>query len=194
MTVLAPLQLLVVCTANQCRSPMGEGLARWHLHERGAAGAVCSAGTHAIEGAPAVPDTVRAAADIGIDLGAHRSRPLTGELTGWSNLTVTMERAHAMEAITTHGASMAATFTLVDLAARAAAAEPRRPDEQIAEWLARIGEGRGPDSLLGVSGATDEVPDPIGRPLRAHRETAALLDRLLGDVFDAIYGPAPTRR
>lgn len=193
MIVLAPLQLLVVCTANQCRSPLAEAIARRQIAARHGNGVVCSAGTRAVVGAPAVEDTVAAARERSLDLSGHRSRPLDAELVGWANLLVTMERAHALDAVTVHGATLARTFTLPDIAARAAS-RPRRPDQQIDDWLAEIGADRTAPSLLGGAGdGADEVPDPIGRPLKVHRATAASLDAMLSAVMDAIYGPADPR-
>lgn len=55
--------VVVVCTGNICRSPMGEAFLRAHLEDRGVTGIeVRSAGTHAQVGRGAMPDA-RAAVD-----------------------------------------------------------------------------------------------------------------------------------
>jgi len=70
--------VLFVCTGNICRSPIAEGIAR-HLVGDGDV-EVASAGTHAIEGLSPTGYSVRAEAEIGIDIGGHTTRALTGEL------------------------------------------------------------------------------------------------------------------
>jgi protein-tyrosine-phosphatase len=64
---------LLLCTANQCRSPMAEGLLRHLLTERGSTPRSirpgCTEG-----GVPATGGGGRRLAGRGIDLGAHRSR------------------------------------------------------------------------------------------------------------------------
>ena len=71
------LEILFVCTGNTCRSPLAEGVARQLVRERGLQLAVSSAGVAARDGEPASPEAIRAANDLGIDLGAHASRLLT---------------------------------------------------------------------------------------------------------------------
>ena len=71
------LRVLVVCTGNTCRSPMGAGLLTEML-----AGEieVVSAGIMAAEGHPATPEAVTACAAAGIDISVHRAGPGCGRL------------------------------------------------------------------------------------------------------------------
>ena len=62
------LKVLFLCTGNSCRSQMAEGLCRQLRGDRVAA---CSAG---IERHGLNPLAVRAMAEIGIDIGGHRSK------------------------------------------------------------------------------------------------------------------------
>jgi protein-tyrosine-phosphatase/tRNA A37 threonylcarbamoyladenosine synthetase subunit TsaC/SUA5/YrdC len=97
------LRVLVVCTGNTCRSPLAAALlecelaAAWgvppaDLQELG--WTVASAGTFGMPGAPASEHSVAAAAELGLDLGAHRSRHLE-ELAAlpW-DLVLAMGRSH----------------------------------------------------------------------------------------------------
>lgn len=88
--------ILFVCTANQCRSPMASALFREILAKRGigADWRVESAGTWAVEGAPASEGSLAVMAARGIDLSGHRARGVTGELLASFDLVLTMERNH----------------------------------------------------------------------------------------------------
>lgn len=88
--------ILMVCTANICRSPMAEGLVRKTLFEqaRFKDWYVSSAGTWAVEGQPASSKTRLVLQKRGLDLSAHRSRSVTKDLLVTSDIILTMERGH----------------------------------------------------------------------------------------------------
>ena len=88
-------QVLLVCTGNICRSPLGEALLRRTLKERGIDGIeVASAGTGAWDGAPASEGAYLVGLERGLDLSGHRARLLTRELVDQSDLILTMARHH----------------------------------------------------------------------------------------------------
>lgn len=90
------MNLLFVCTGNTCRSPLAEAIARAEAGRRGLDGVTCrSAGTSAYPGHPASPVGAVVAAERGIDLGEHRSRPLDLELVEWADRILVMARWHA---------------------------------------------------------------------------------------------------
>ncbi|MCA8966639.1 MAG: Sua5/YciO/YrdC/YwlC family protein [Planctomycetes bacterium] len=81
--------VVFVCTGNTCRSPLAEAIARDLTARRlGVAAdevlscgyAFASAGTSTYDGMPASENSVLAAAEIGLDLGAHQSRQIDHEL------------------------------------------------------------------------------------------------------------------
>lgn len=88
-------RVLFVCSGNICRSPMAEGLLRSYAEARQRGVEVQSAGTLGIRNAPADPYAVAVCAEIGVDLGAHRSQALTQELVSWADYILVMEYAHA---------------------------------------------------------------------------------------------------
>ncbi len=98
MSAPRPYRLLVICTGNTCRSPMGEALLRRMLEEAGIEAKVRSAGTHAAKGWPAHPLASSVARDAGLDLSLHRSQPLTRELLEWSDTVLCMSRGHVSRA------------------------------------------------------------------------------------------------
>ena len=88
--------ILIVCTANQCRSPLGEALLRQLLHgeEKGTEWQVESAGTWATDGRSAHPDMCIAAEEAGLDLYHHRARNVDNVLLSSYDLILTMEQSH----------------------------------------------------------------------------------------------------
>src|SRR5262245_4063038 len=100
---LAARMVLFVCTGNTCRSPLAEGLAKKLLADRlgcpvGELPArgfwVLSAGVAAYGGGPATPESAEAAAELGADLGSHRSRPVNPQLVAAADDVIAMTRAH----------------------------------------------------------------------------------------------------
>jgi len=90
-----PHRLLFVCTANICRSPMGEAFARAYGAERGWAVEARSCGVNALPGNHAAAKSIRAMSEIGIDINAHRSMPMSTELVAWAEYILVMEIRHA---------------------------------------------------------------------------------------------------
>lgn len=87
-------EILFVCTGNTCRSPLAEGVARQIVRERGLQFGVGSAGVAARDGEPASPDAVRAARELGIDLGAHVSQLLTRRMALDATLILVLAPQH----------------------------------------------------------------------------------------------------
>jgi len=94
-------RILVVCTGNICRSPMGEGVLKHILARQGLAGQVevRSAGTWTESGRAASEYGVLAAAKAGVHIENHRSTMLNPELIRESDLILVMEPAHREEVL-----------------------------------------------------------------------------------------------
>ena len=93
----APGLVIVVCTANICRSPMGEKLLRHALAaepEPLRSLQVVSAGIAAARGQPATDNSVAALKKVGIDLTGHASQPLTQELLDRALAVFCMTESH----------------------------------------------------------------------------------------------------
>lgn len=72
------MKLLVVCTANICRSPMAAAAMVHQLQQRGLRADVSSAGVHALPDQPAHPLSIATVAAAGLgDLTSHRSREVS---------------------------------------------------------------------------------------------------------------------
>jgi len=89
--------IMILCTANMCRSPMAEALLRRKLHQRTetADWRVESAGTWTIIGKPAAQKTQEVMQRLyGLDLSAHRSRLVSRSLLRPFDLILVMEVGH----------------------------------------------------------------------------------------------------
>ena len=88
-------KILIICTANLCRSPMAAALLRRKLNaEKMVDWQVGSAGTWARDGNPAPEYGRRLMASVGMDISHHRSRVVTKEILNDADLILTMEEGH----------------------------------------------------------------------------------------------------
>lgn len=105
--------ILVVCTGNICRSPLGEAVLRSKLPSEFT---VSSAGTHAVVGAPAEPeahDFLRR--EVGLEM-QHTARQLTKKLAESNDLILTMTEQHRSWIARTAPRSVRRVFTAVEFA------------------------------------------------------------------------------
>jgi protein-tyrosine-phosphatase len=89
--------LLVVCTANICRSPMAAGLLQHALAaqpEPLRSLKVVSAGVSARPGEPVSENSVIALRKVGIDISKHVSQPITQELLDSALAVICMTESH----------------------------------------------------------------------------------------------------
>lgn len=85
--------ILVLCTANICRSPLAEGLFKQRLQSRPDI-TVHSAGVAALVGSYAHPIVVDLAMKAGIDISNHRARQCDIELLRQADLVLVMDQTH----------------------------------------------------------------------------------------------------
>ena len=105
-------RVLFVCTGNTCRSALAEGLARARLGPE--AGVIFeSAGLYALDGAPATPHSLVVAAEEGVDLVAHRARPITAEMIERADRVYVMTRVQ-LDGLARLGAGVGERAALLD--------------------------------------------------------------------------------
>ena len=88
--------VIILCTGNICRSPMGEGLLKHAIEGLPTDSPlkklkVISAGTFGEDGLPASPNSVTALQKVGVDISKHVAKTLTPAM---------LERAFALVAMT----------------------------------------------------------------------------------------------
>src|SRR4029453_13428908 len=132
-----PIDILLICTANQCRSAMAEGMLRRLLTDHGAYAEIGSAGLLR-GGAPATRHAGAGMADRGGDISPHVSRTIDPEVVRSTPLIIGMAREHVREAVVGYGADVEHTFTLKELVRRGASAGPRRGAATVFAWLGRV--------------------------------------------------------
>jgi len=177
--------ILVVCTANRCRSPLAAAALQRRVAPRDPSVAVESSGLGP-GGFPATPPTIDAARVLGLDLSDHRSRTVDRAQIGRAELVLAMERAQVREVVVVDQRAWPRTFTLKELVRRGEGIDARAPDEPIAAWLHRAGAGRRPVDVLGTS-RDDDVADPTLDPLADYEGVARELDDLLARVVDLAW-------
>jgi protein-tyrosine phosphatase len=183
--------ILVVCTGNICRSPIAEGLLRNALQRRfgDAAPVVSSAGTSGLEGSDAMPESVQAAYELGVDIAGHRGRRLTAEMAEASDLLLCMASNHS-DVLTFEFDLGPRAFTLKELV-------------RLLESLPTLAAGSGPEGFVervaaaqaarahhdGPKSRDNDIADPLGQPIEAYRAIAWEIDTWMDRLVDGLFGP-----
>lgn len=178
-------QVLLICTANQCRSPLMEHLWRNRLTSMSthAAVSMSSAGTWAVDGRRIHPLAGRVLDEMGIETRHWRSRRVTPEMIESADLILTAEARNRTQIVTMRPPGVTRTFQLLQFAhlsqlAKQAGMSATRPDELVSI----VRKAR---SLMGLrSTQADDLVDPIGQQLKQFRTCAADIAR----AIDAVMG------
>ena len=155
------VHILMVCTANQCRSPFGEVT----VLARAARARVTGhrvVGRHPGDARlPATPPTRRRRTPTRV--GPRNPPEHTSRLDDVrrADLVLGLERRHVQEIVLLDPRAFVKAFTLKELARRGNDVGARAPDESVADWLARVHQGSPTVDLLGMS-SDDDVTDPTG--------------------------------
>lgn len=175
-------RVLFVCTANECRSPFAEAIARK------------KAGDHAIEFESAGLDAWRRptpdvgltlARELGLGLEHHVSRTVPWDELGDYDVVLPLTRGHARELLVVDRAIAPRLFTVKQFA-RWLPEHPRPRRAAIGPWLDAVASGRPATMFIG-SDADDDVADPVRRPMADWRVMSAQLDTAITAILDGLY-------
>ncbi len=188
-------QILVVCTANVCRSVIAEHLFKFHLEKRGLKDRfpVCSAGTQVVA-PPWDPDlkgqrpsrgALAVLAERGIEVREHTRRRVIPELLDSSSLVLTMERYHLQEITNLWPASERKVFVLKEAAQLASSAPFAQSDftSRLEELDARRPS---PRHSLSLDRSID-VEDPIGGDPEFYELCAVEIEDAITRLLDSLW-------
>ncbi len=186
-TVVAVSGILVVCTANQCRSPVAEAFLERQFASIGVRVPLRSAGL-LDGGMPSPAEIIEASSKEGLDLRAHRSVQVEASMLLEADLVIAMARSHVRELSVREPSCWPKTFTLRELLRRGEGTGGRRRGEPLESWLSEVRAGRRPGDLFGAD-RRDDVPDPMGGALEEFTSMVELLEHLTADLVDLLFPP-----
>lgn len=169
------MRILVVCTGNICRSPMGEALLRRALEEAGHGDVeVASFGTWGLTGSPATGEAVEVMRAQGVDISSHRARALERADVEGADLILAMTSVHLREIEDLAPGSESKVMLMKELAEL----QPDRPlSGSLEDRLAGLLAARRPPWRREL-----DLDDPMGLPVfayeRAARQIHEGIDRL----------------
>lgn len=176
-------RVLIVCSANHCRSPLAEFFLRAAIRESTQGWSIASAGTQARDGVPMHELATELLAERGIDSDWWSSQRLTGSLVATADLVLTAELSHRSEVVTLDPRALRKTFTLLQFA---------RLSEQVEPVPALGGRPRGPELLARATAARselqpnprelDEIGDPMGQGMHAFQDCAATITAAIAEI------------
>ena len=166
--------ILLVCTANICRSPVMELLLRERLDPTRFE--VASAGVRGWQDAP-IDSMVRLELlRLGVESRDFRSRPLQAGHVAAADLVLTATREHRGQVLELDPGALRKTFTLLEFAGLVADEEADSLATLVADASRRRSTGP----------TTVDVPDPFMRAPAVHRRTADLIDAATREVAAAL--------
>ncbi len=196
---LARPRILLVCTANICRSPAAQFLLLGGLGAAAESWIVESAGVSAVDGVPIDPVIASLLQQRGIATAGFRSRRLEVGMIASADLVLTASAGHRAAVARAFPPAVRKTFTLKQLARYAPFLDPGGdpavpPAERVAQLLRTVPIARAKATERRRAG--DDVTDPRGRSRRAYTAAVRDLERacaavgaLLGTGEMAVGGP-----
>jgi len=183
-TATPGFSVLVICTANHCRSPMIEYLLRARTRRLGLNWSLHSAGTQAQPGLPMHPLAAREVTDRGMEVGDWSSTSLIPAMIEEADLVLTAGHEHRSAAVRLVPAALHYSFTLLQFAdLLATPSGPGHTQRPITGPLLLERVARGRTLLQPVPPQAQALEDPMGRSRRRFRLCAAKIDQALDVIL-----------
>jgi tRNA threonylcarbamoyl adenosine modification protein (Sua5/YciO/YrdC/YwlC family) len=148
--------ILFVCTGNSCRSVMAEYLLKSRIQGRDDI-EVLSAGTGVFLRSTASADTLSVLREEGIDAQNHLAQPLNTILLKKADLIIVMTRAHRQQVL-----------------------------ERVSEVEKRVYLLKEFANIPSGFQVELDIPDPIGRPYQAYKESLAVIKEAMEKIVELI--------
>jgi protein-tyrosine phosphatase len=177
----AEFSITCLCTGNRFRSPLAEALLRSRLERWPVS--VSSYGIVDLPSGPAFEEAVRLGAGFGVDLAAHRSRPLVGADLAEQDLVIGFELIHVATAVVDAGAQRDRAFTLPELAGYL---RPAGADGSSVE-AARDAVHQAAELRKQAPAIPQEIADPVGGSDRLHSDAAQQIASLAEVVSSCLF-------
>ena len=178
--------IVFMCTGNQARSVIAE-----HYTRKITAGmpvSVESVGLLDTRGAPALPEAIRAAGALSLDLAEHVSRPFSAIDLAAADLVLGFEQQHVATAVVDGNAGFDRTFKLLELVRLLDQAGGNRADvvEAARDTIARAATARQGDNAFRPG---EDLADPAGRNDRFFEETADAIRSACDELVRKLFTP-----
>ena len=181
--------ILVVCSGNICRSPLAEAFLRTRLERQlgDRAPVVGSAGTIGLVGRPAMPETIEAGQERGVDVTGHAARALDPQLVLEADLILGLSGDHREEIPTLAPGASDRTFTLKEFTRLLEELPPADERADLVDRV-RLAHGLRAAGYEGFPGDEDVI-DPMGSAIGTYRAVAWEIDEWCSRLADGLYGP-----
>ena len=188
-----PLNILVVCTGNICRSPLAEKLLQARLTAAGIPAIVTSAGTRAMVDHPMTNEAAFLAAQYGAEPTLHAAQQLTADRIAAADLVLTATREHRGEVVSLHPRANRYAYTLNQFA-RLVEANPPAVEQAVVEpvetptinnYLAEISATKGL-ALPPTRPEDDDIEDPYRRSAEVYDRVGIVIDKSITTITTAL--------
>jgi protein-tyrosine-phosphatase len=140
---------------------------------------------------PALPEAVKLASKIGLDLASHRARQLAEVELSDSDLVLGFEQIHVSAAVVDGQAALGRTFTLpelVGLLQKLPEGSTDRRVDPVETARARVEQAHALRAASPQNRSAPEIDDPLGRPLSVQRRTAEEIRFLVAELAARLFG------
>jgi protein-tyrosine phosphatase len=174
-------RVLFVCTANECRSPFAEAIARRDAGDLPVE--FDSAGLDAWR-RTVPPVGLARAREMDLPLSDHVSRRIDPDEVRDYDLVLALSRSHARELLAMDPDARPRIFTLKQFA-RWVQEHPRPRRAALGSWLDAAADRPGTDFI--GSSAADDVADPLHEPIEEWRRMTDELESAIGAILEGLY-------